>query len=108
LVSEKKMIAKASACKAAPRVLPLRALALSAALAMGLPLSPAQAAGSDSHGVTLSIANNGDEPIRCFVLFAHFVPWRPGPFRPATRLRLRCPGRMATAPSGSPVPTAGA
>jgi hypothetical protein len=100
------MLAKASVCKAAPPGRRLRAVAVSALLALALALSPARAAAPDSHDVTLSIANDADEPIRCLILFAHWVVTEAGLFRPAAISRSRCRGRTATAPSGSPAPMA--
>jgi len=82
------MLAKASACKAAPPALRLRAAAVSALLALTLPLSPARAAAPDSHDVTLSIANDGDEPIRCLILFAHWVVTEAGTIPPGGALAV--------------------
>jgi len=82
------MPAEASACKAAPPALRLRAVAGVALLALALLLSPARAAAPDSHDVTLSIANDGDEPIRCLILFAHWVVTEAGTIPPGGDLAI--------------------
>jgi hypothetical protein len=83
-----KVLAKASACKAAPPAPRLRAVAVSALLALALALSPARAAATDSHDVTLSIANDGDDPIRCLILFAHWVVTEAGTIPPGGALAV--------------------
>jgi len=80
------MIAKASACKAAPPGGRLSALVVSAVLAWASPSLPLGAAGPDSHGVTLSVANAGGEPLRCQILFAHFVVTDAGAVPPGGKL----------------------
>jgi hypothetical protein len=82
------MPANASACKAAPPAPRLRALAVAAMLALVLQQSPARAAAPDSHAVTLSIANDGDEPIRCLILFAHWVVTEAGTIPPGGDLAV--------------------
>lgn len=82
------MLAKASACKAAPPALRQRTVAVSALLALALALSTARAATPDSHAVTLSIANDGDEPMRCLILFAHFVVTEAGTIPPGDALAV--------------------
>jgi hypothetical protein len=82
------MIAKASGCKEAPPVRRLRTLAVAAMVALALPSAPARAATPDSHAVTLSIANDGDEPIRCLILFAHFVVTEAGTIPPGDALAV--------------------
>jgi hypothetical protein len=82
------MPAEASACKAAPPALRPRTVAVSALLALALALSPARAAAPDSHHVTLSIANDGDEPIRCLILFAHWVVTEAGTIPPGGALAV--------------------
>jgi hypothetical protein len=74
------MIGKSNFCKAAQRLLrmqgrPARRLRTLVVAAAGLalqPLSP-HAAGSDEQPVTLSIANESAQPLRCMIQFAHFV-----------------------------------
>jgi len=82
------MLAKASACKAAPPAPRLSAVAAAALLALALPLSPAWAATPDSHDVTLSIANDSYEPMRCLILFAHFVVTEAGTIPPEGDLAI--------------------
>jgi hypothetical protein len=81
------MIAKASGCKEAP-VPRLRMLAVSAMLALALPSAPARAAATQSHDVTLSIANGAAEPMRCQILFAHFVVIDAGTIAPGGDLAI--------------------
>ncbi|HUL04939.1 MAG TPA: hypothetical protein VLV76_01310 [Candidatus Acidoferrum sp.] len=82
------MIAKASACKAAPPGGRLSALVVSAVLAWASPSLPLGAAGPDSHDVALSIANAGGEPLRCQILFAHFVVTEAGIVPPGGDLAI--------------------
>jgi hypothetical protein len=82
------MIGKASRCKEARCSLRLRALAISAMLAPMLCAPPAQASGSDARPVTLSIANDGAEPMRCLILFAHWVTTEAGTMRPNGALSI--------------------
>ena len=82
------MPAEANACKAPPPAPRLRAVAVAALLALVLPLSPAQAAAPESRDVTLSIANDGDEPIRCLILFAHWVVTEAGTIPPGGALAV--------------------
>lgn len=77
------MLAKAGACKAA-----LLASRLCAAAVSALPLPPVRAGAPDSHPVTLSIANEGDEPIRCLILFAHWVVTEAGTIPPGGELAV--------------------
>jgi hypothetical protein len=72
------MIGKNSGCKGAQRSFRLRALAIAATFALTSPAPPAQAAGSDAQPVTLSIANEAAEPIRCQILFAQWVATEAG------------------------------
>jgi len=58
----------------------LRGLAAFAALALAL--SPVRAAEPDSHAVTLSVANESGEPLRCMIMFAHFVATEAGTIAP--------------------------
>jgi hypothetical protein len=81
------MIAKASGCKAAP-VAGRSALAAVAALALASLLLPAQAAAPDAQEVTLSIRNEGREPLRCMILFAHFVATDAGTVPPGGDLAI--------------------
>jgi hypothetical protein len=81
------MIAKARGCKAAP-VAGLSALAIIAALVSMLPLLPARAAAPDAQAVTLSITNESSEPLRCQIMFAHFVVTEAGAIPPGGNLAI--------------------
>ena len=81
------MLAKASGCKEAPAVPRLR-LAIAAMLALALQSAPVAATAPDSHDVALSIANDGHEPIRCLILFAHFVVTEAGTIPPGGDLAI--------------------
>ena len=80
------MIAKARDCKAAPAA-GWSALAIITALALASPLSPAWAAEPDAQ-VTLSITNEAQEPLRCQIMFAHFVVTEAGTIPPAGKLAI--------------------
>ena len=82
------MLEKSRACKAVPPARRRRALAVAAMLALALQPPPAPAAAPDSHDVTLSIANEAGEPIRCLILFAHFVVTEAGTIRPGGDLAV--------------------
>jgi hypothetical protein len=82
------MIGKASRCKEVPAFGRLSALAVFAVLALGLQPTAARAAGPDSHDITLSIANEGGEPMRCQILFAHFVVTEAGTIPPGGDLSI--------------------
>ena len=77
------MLARASVCKAAPRT-----LAALAAVALALQSLPAPAAAPDSHNITLSIANDSPEPMRCLILFAHWVVTEAGTIPPGDALAV--------------------
>ena len=79
------MIAKTSGCRQAP---PARALMIVAALCLAWPLFPARAAGLDSRGVRLSISNQSGEPMRCLIMFAHFVVTEAGTVVPGGDLAI--------------------
>jgi len=82
------MNANAGGCKAAPPVGRLYALALAAIVALALPSLPARAAGLDSHDVILSITNASGEPMRCQILFGHFVVTEAGTIPPGGDLAI--------------------
>src|SRR5262245_41793363 len=82
------MLAKSRACKEVPRIRRLRAVAVFAVVALGLPSLPAQTTAPDSHDVTLSIANDSLEPMRCQILFAHFVVMEAGTIAPSGELAI--------------------
>jgi len=82
------MIGKTSGCKEAQRSFRLRALAIAMASALTLHALPLHAAESDAQPVTLSIANEGAEPMRCLILFAHWVTTEAGTIRPNGELEI--------------------
>jgi hypothetical protein len=87
------MIGKANGCKGARRPSGAHAFALPRAwlilVGLGLALLPSCAgAGSGQQPVTLSIANASQEPLRCMILFAHFVATDVGPIAPNDDLAL--------------------
>ena len=67
----------------------LRASALAAAM-LGAALQPpsVHASGSEDQAVTLSIANEGGEPLRCTIMFAHFVVMDVEPIPPGADLAV--------------------
>ena len=81
------MIAKASGCKAAP-VAGWSAVAIMTALASVSPLPPSRAGAPDAQPVTLSIANESREPLRCLIMFAHFVVAEAGTIAPGGKLAI--------------------
>ena len=81
------MLAKARGCKAAP-VAAWSALAAVAALVLASSLVPVRAAAPDSHDVTLSISNAGREPLRCMIMFAHWVVTEAGTIPPGGALAV--------------------
>ena len=82
------MIAKAGGCKEARHSVRLRALAIAIASALTFPAPAAQAAGSDAQPVALSIVNEGAGPMRCLILFAHWVTTEGGTIRPNGKLSI--------------------
>ena len=58
------------------------------ASALTLSALPLHAAESDAQPVTLSIANAGAEPMRCLILFAHWVTTEAGTIRPDGELEI--------------------
>lgn len=81
------MIAKARDCKAAP-VAGLSALAVITVLASASSLLPARAVEPDAQEVTLLIANESKEPLRCQIMFAHFVVTEAGTVPPGGNLAI--------------------
>jgi hypothetical protein len=88
LFPEGKMNANAGGCKAAPWFCRLCSLVVAAILASASASVPARAAGPDSHEVILSVTNAGGEPMRCQILFAHFVVTEAGIIPPGGDLAI--------------------
>jgi len=90
------MIGKPSGCKEARQLAVmresaarrLRALSVAAMLGSALQPSSAHAAGPEDQAITLSIANESREPLRCMILFAHFVVMDGGTILPSADLSI--------------------
>lgn len=90
------MIGKPSGCKEARQfvvvrecvVRRLRVLAVAAMLGSALQPLSAHAAGPEEQAVTLLIANEGQEPLRCMILFAHFLVMDVGQILPSGDLSI--------------------
>src|SRR5215468_9930272 len=65
-----------------------RAIAAAAGLALALHPLSMQAAGTEEQPVTLSIANDDAETLRCMFFFAHFVVTDVGTIVPGTSLSI--------------------
>jgi len=90
------MIGKPSGCKEARQFAVmresaahrLRALTVAAMLGSALQPLSAHAAGPEDQAITLSIENESREPLRCMILFAHFVVTDVGPILPSADLSI--------------------
>ncbi len=71
-----------------PVVRHLCAWAAVAFITAALPSCPVRAGGPDEDAVTLSVANETREPLRCTVLFAHFVSRDLGAIAPRAEVSL--------------------
>ncbi len=63
-------------------------MAAIALVAVALLPGAGQTGGTDEDAVTLSIANESREPLRCMILFAHFVVTDVGPIPPSADLSI--------------------